>query len=1006
MSLSFLNSTGLENPLTQKVNPAARWEADLQNQLAEGFEKRDAWLEENGPVESNAITHNEDGERLYDYTNERETGDEHNLYWNNHTQQLTRAELEEKFNSEGNGQLREAFGDFENYMAYMDERQDLIASGELKADWWDTGRPLVNDETGNMGDRELEQSIINQGVEYGQEGYDSQAQIQEALYQKYTGAEGNVWNNSDGDTFRWNGTSFVKTGKVDDHNYGAMVPSIMLGAVLTAGFGPMLTSALTSALGPAAAKAASSAILNIAKQYMTTGELSVEDALMSAALSYGGSELADALGGSGVVGEIGSQINKFGESLFEGGGDVLSAALQAGGMSLVTQLVKGGEIDWKNAALAAAMAGGTTYLQSFLADIGKSDQIDDLSEWDEFDEWQEEAMKADIKDPFLNPNYETVGDGLVMNIATGEVFSQGGVDSKSHGLFSDLDKDGDGQLSGNDLEFIDVDHDYVDPSYTPPNRYNELPENAGGIGRQYYVDENGNVHSGPSIVPDGEGGYYNKVDGTKLKSLTGKYDEKEGLYLFEDDEGNIVSVADKSGNIVANYDTETKTWLDADGEFNEDYHNFLDGKYTGSGDISSVENPFDISKEQYDAFTDKELFDDMWRQRGADGFLRLTDGDMEALVAKFGSGAELEKYLQESGVGVHYSSETGWVLEAGVDTSDGIYGMNHDGGYIADIEGNPSGISTSYTNPDGTVSNPTTENPFNKEQETKDTESTADGQDHDSDATGVDNKDDATGTGGGGVSADPGGDGTSGPTGGDSTAGGDKDSTGLPTGGNPTGLPDFSTMTPAEIAAWLASNGGGASGGVPPTTPSDGTQDGDGATTGGGADETPNTDNGTGGGGNDTTVNGGGGDGTKDDAGTGGGDGSGGGDGTATGGTGSGSGGGNSGDGTGGGDGTSGGVGDGSGADGGTGGGSGGTAGGGTGGTAGGTGGGEGGGGEGGGGEGGGGLGNGQGMLSGNNSNDRPVWGPLFPMHQFKPRDKARAQVKARLFDDLFKDYV
>ena len=29
-----------------------------------------------------------------------------------------------------------AFGSFDNYMAYMDERQDLIDAGELKSSWW------------------------------------------------------------------------------------------------------------------------------------------------------------------------------------------------------------------------------------------------------------------------------------------------------------------------------------------------------------------------------------------------------------------------------------------------------------------------------------------------------------------------------------------------------------------------------------------------------------------------------------------------------------------------------------------------------------------------------------------------------------------------------------------------------------------------------------------------------------------------------------------------------
>lgn len=876
-----------------------------------------------------------------------------------------------------------------------------------------------------------------------------------------------------GDVYNFNGFGYSRDYWSEKSDVtGELITGIAMSAIGGFVVGPLIAGALTPALGATAAKAAAGAITKLAQGYMQTGELNWEDALMSAALSYGGSQLSDALQGSGVLGEIGDKINAVGNAMGEGGGAVLQAALQAGGMSLVTQMVQNGEIDWKDAAVAAAMAGGTALLTSYLSDIGKDPEQakKELSEWDEFDEWQQEAMNADIKDPFLNPNYKTVGDGLVMNINTNEVF--GVTDNKSYGNFADLDKNGDGQLSGSDLQDINVTHEHVSTTPNlPPSNYNEYAENAGGVGRQYYVDENGNVHSGPSIAPDGDGGYYNKIDGTKLKPLTGVYDEKEGLYLFEDENGNIVSVADRSGRIVASYDPETKTWLDANGEFNEDYHNFLDGKYTGSGNISSVENPFSISKEQYDAFSGEQLLDDMWVQKGREGLMNLTDGEMEALIAKFGTGAELEAYLQANGIGVHYSPQSGWVLEAGVDTSDGIYGMNHDGGYIADIEGNPSGISTNFTDPNGTVSNSTTENPFNKEppkDPNTNSNNSASGADNNDNATGQDNASTDAGSPGGGATDDTGGNGASGPTGGDASTGGNQDSTGDlgggasggsgtdsgasagggAIGGGSSGLPDFSGMTPAEIAAWWAANGFGSSGGGmlggdtggntegtengsgtdsstgtntgtgtgednsgTGQTPGGGT--GDGSTGGdntGGGDTSGSTDGGdtgagTGGGGNSTDTEGGGGSG-GDNSGTGDGNGDGSGSGTGTGGSGSGSGSGDSGSNSGAGDGTSGGAGSGGGTDGSSGGGSGGSSGGGTGGNSGGTGGGAGGGGEGGGGVG---TGLGAGMLgglgAGSGDNSNPQWGQLFPMKQFVARAKPQTnqQRRASLFADLLK---
>ena len=67
-------------------------------------------------------------------------------------------------------------------------------------------------------------------------------------------------------------------------------------------------------------------------------------------------------------------------TLLDNGGDILTSALTAGGMSLVSQTVKPWEIDWKDAAIAAAMAGGTTALQGFLSDNSKADAEGEVHE--------------------------------------------------------------------------------------------------------------------------------------------------------------------------------------------------------------------------------------------------------------------------------------------------------------------------------------------------------------------------------------------------------------------------------------------------------------------------------------------------------------------------------------------------------------------------------------------------------------------------------------------------
>jgi hypothetical protein len=260
-------------------------------------------------------------ERLYDYTLERETGDASNFYWGNVNKRLTLTELEEAYNSEGNGQLRKAFGSFDNYLSYMNERQDLIDAGDLKADWWNTGQPLVTEDqlaSKQVDDRTQEGMLIQAGVQQGEIGYNAQAEVQEALYQKYTGEQGNVHYNSDGDTFRWNGSSYVKTAKVDDHNYGAMVPGLVVGGVLGAGLGPALANwGLTGTLNAAA----SGALGNAVSQGMLTGSIDPKEVLYSGLTSGALSGFADYLSDSanmfpdsdlgGMLGD-GGFLNKLG----------------------------------------------------------------------------------------------------------------------------------------------------------------------------------------------------------------------------------------------------------------------------------------------------------------------------------------------------------------------------------------------------------------------------------------------------------------------------------------------------------------------------------------------------------------------------------------------------------------------------------------------------------------------------------------------------------------------
>ena len=224
------------------------------------------------------------GERLYDYTNQREDGGSQNLYWNNYTRQVTASELEELYNAPDNSRVREAFGTFDNYLAYMNERQDLIEEGELKADWWDRGVALIDpeglDREAGMDDRALEGSIIDEGVNQAQQGYQEQEDVFTNLYEKYTG-ESVVKYLDNGAKYEWNGTSFVMTQEAYGPHIGSMVGSAVPALVIAAGLGPAGANVFGAGAGAGASRGAISSMLG---QYISTGSVDPRSVAQSAAL--------------------------------------------------------------------------------------------------------------------------------------------------------------------------------------------------------------------------------------------------------------------------------------------------------------------------------------------------------------------------------------------------------------------------------------------------------------------------------------------------------------------------------------------------------------------------------------------------------------------------------------------------------------------------------------------------------------------------------------------------
>jgi len=513
-------------------------------------------------------TNTNTGERFYDYTPPRETGGSQNLYWGNYSKQVTLDELEAAYYAKDNARTREAFGSWDNYLAYMNERQDLIEQGEYKADWWDTGVALTDPETlgreRGQDDRALEMDIMQEGARQGEIGYSEQEDVFTDLYEKYTG-ESVVKTLDNGAKYEWNGSGFVMTQEAFGPHIGSMLGEALPGIVLSAGLAGPLTTVLQGAgMSSSVAQAASQAIINGASQLAATGELDVKQALISGAIAYGGAELGAVLEGSaefdGVLGDLASsatdKLNKF-QELIETNIPIADAAIQAGGISMLTQLVTTGEVDLKQAALAAVIAGGKEAFNQFKTDMNalgvpEDEYMADLAEYEEF---QQAAIDADIKDPFLNPNYTTVGDGLMVN-AAGDVFNYAG---DNLGNMSTLDTNNDGMLSGVDLQEITTD-------VAAKNIYNYQ------MGDTVYVDENG-VAVDPKLVRRSGDGFVGYDAAGNQVTVTEKYYNEvfggsKGDLVWTSEGGTDGYISYENGELA--YKKVEGQWVDAEGNVVDD----------------------------------------------------------------------------------------------------------------------------------------------------------------------------------------------------------------------------------------------------------------------------------------------------------------------------------------------------------------------------------------------------------------------------------------------------
>ena len=342
-------------------------------------------------------------------------------------------DLEAYFNAEKSNRLRESFGTFDNYLAYMTEREQLIQSGDYDVgNWAEADAGFTEDQQMIFeGDADLTidpsdpgQNLQNlrrqqSGAQSGAYENWVNSDANQALLQKY-GINDTVYSDS-GDKFRWNGSAYVKTqdeDKISMGDYAKMAMGVAVGHFA----GPALGKALTGAGGAATGAAgAAGTAAGTAAATTTTGSF-VQGAvnnLIGSALSQGiatGSIDAKQLAAAGITGGIGGVADaiKAGDLVGTAADNAINDLASSTGLSVAetTKIVKGvinGALsggDIEDLALGAVQGFTTAKVQDLVEDtLGSFIEIPNL-----FDEDSTTIPVNDLE-PFIDTAVNAVFEG-------------------------------------------------------------------------------------------------------------------------------------------------------------------------------------------------------------------------------------------------------------------------------------------------------------------------------------------------------------------------------------------------------------------------------------------------------------------------------------------------------------------------------------------------------------------------------------------------------------------
>lgn len=373
----------------------------------------------------------------------------------------------------------------------------------------------------------------------------------------------------------------------DNDSVGGQLLQVGVVAGLSIVAGPQIGAALGLTGAPAAA--AGAAITSSASQLMMTGDLDVKQALVSAALAYGGVKLGEAMEAAtqagGVLADVGKKYDTFINTV-SGGNSIAKAAIEAGGMSMLTQAVVNGEVNLQQAAFAAVLAGGAQAYSEFRAKM----QEFDFASGENFD------------DTFEEIDAELEAQGLVEITPTGE--------------YRDVPDSVQDTLDRAGKDYGGFEEPPENLGYYPPELDQMPPE---GDELTYkdqgaYFDSEGNQVD--SVSYSSEKGFIDKFtkEPVELRAENGIYDSEGNLYAYQK-EGQwfrgdntlidnpivvdeLVNIAQKSG--VAGEIQNLKApegLMDGSTEFSvQDYETSPEGNYIFE-DISGA--PKDIGPAQY-----------------------------------------------------------------------------------------------------------------------------------------------------------------------------------------------------------------------------------------------------------------------------------------------------------------------------------------------------------------------------------------------------------------------